>query len=146
MMSNNESKSELLSLTKGALSAYETYRQVLEKVEESEKVEELLKIRAEHREAFNFLKEKCIEAGEQPPKSSGAWGAFAKSVTEASKLLGDEVALRALKEGEEHGRSQFREAAGNEALPEEFRKALRQRFVPAQNRHIAALDHLLQAA
>lgn len=137
---------ELKSLTRGSLSAHETYSQVIEKMDNPEEINELSRIQSEHREAVEIFRKKCHEMGVEAPESSGAWGMLAKSLTGSSKVFGKETALKALKEGEEHGRSQFENAYKNPELPEDLRETLRQKLIPAQERHLASLESLERAA
>src|SRR5438093_12948373 len=100
----------LSSVHRGEISATETYQQALAKLGDTKGATELRRIHIEHREAANLLRQHVRGHGGKPDKGSGAWGTFAKAVEGTAKLLGDDAALKALKEGEEHGVKEYEDA------------------------------------
>ena len=94
------------------MSAIETYRMAIEKLADSNEpgVAELQRFQRDHRDAADVLWHHLERKGERPSEGSGAWGAFAKAVEGTAKLLGNKAALKALKEGEEHGLKEYEEA------------------------------------
>src|SRR5262245_21413827 len=93
----------LNSLLRGEISATETYNQALEKFAGRTEEAELRRMRDEHRTAANTLRKHVHEHAGGPSTGSGLWGAWAKMVEGAAKTFGHSAALKALKEGEEHG-------------------------------------------
>lgn len=138
----NEAVGQLNSLLRGEISAKETYVQAIEKlgVEGRGEVEVLREIAREHADAVDRLKSAVERAGGTPADSSGVWGAFARSVEGSAKALGDAAALKALKEGEEHGLKDYESALKN---VDANSQRLIADFIPAQRRHIQQLDALL---
>src|SRR4051794_9547667 len=90
-------------LIRGELSAVETYRQALDKMKDAPEATELHALMVEHRSAVQALREHVIQHGGTPATGSGPWGTWAKFVEGAAQLFGNAAALKALKEGEEHG-------------------------------------------
>jgi uncharacterized protein DUF2383 len=135
----------LKSLLRGEISACETYRQVLDKVSQSPEVgaSELRRIEGEHREAVNLLKTHVVGQGVVPTDSSGAWGAWAKTVTTTSKAFGVKTAIKTLKEGEEHGLEVYENALEDEGLDSMVKMEIRNTLIPRQRVHIQTLDRLL---
>lgn len=134
---------QLNSLLRGEISAVETYKQAIEKVED-EHASDATALRAiaqEHGEHAQALRDQVRRLGGEADDSSGAWGAWAKTVQGAAKIFGDASALKALKEGEEHGLEDYREAIDDVDAP--ARELLVSRLIPAQQRHIATLDGIL---
>ena len=68
-------------------------------------------------------------------------GAFAKAVEGTAKLLGNAAALKALKEGEEHGLKDYEDALNDKNLPADC-QALIRGLIPRQRQHITTLDGL----
>ena len=69
-------------------------------------------------------------------------GAFTPKAIEATaKLFGDTSALKALKEGEEHGLKDYREAL--EDVDGSTRRLIAEVLIPAQQRHITTLDAMM---
>jgi len=97
-------------LLRGEISATETYNQALEKFAGQPQEGELRGIRDEHRTAANTLRQHVHTHGGDPSTDSGWWGAWAKLVEGTAKAFGHTAALKALKEGEEHGLKEYREA------------------------------------
>jgi len=133
----------LNSLLRGEISAVETYQQALDKVRDESGKTDLSRIQAEHREAANLLRQQIQAFGGQPEQGSGAWGAFAKAVEGVAKAFGNRAALRALKEGEVHGRNVYENALENEELAMACKEVIRSRLLPQTREHIAALDAIM---
>lgn len=133
----------LNSLLRGEISATETYQQALAKVGDEPGANALRQIHADHREAANSIRQCIHKAGGKPDQDSGAWGAFAKTVEGTAKLFGNTAALKALKEGEEHGISSYEDALKDEDLPTDCRTLITRTLLPQTRQHIAALDAIM---
>src|SRR4051812_38612531 len=90
----------LKSLHRGEIAATETYNQALEKFAGEPEEAEVRRLRDEHREAANTLRQHVHQQGDDPSQGSGAWGAWAKFVEGTAQVFGKTAALKALKEGE----------------------------------------------
>lgn len=135
---------QLNSLLRGEISAVETYKQAIKKVDD-EHTSDSLALRAiaqEHGEHAQALHEEIRRLGGEPDDSSGAWGAWAKTVEATAKLFGDASALKALKEGEEHGLKDYEEALND--LDGPARELIATRLIPAQQQHIQILDGMIR--
>jgi uncharacterized protein (TIGR02284 family) len=139
----NEGVGQLNSLLRGEISAKETYTQAIDKLakEGDPDVEVLRQIAREHTGAVERLRDAVRRAGGTPDESSGAWGSFAKSVEGTAKAFGEKAALKALKEGEEHGLKDYQEALDD--VDSSARQVIAGELIPAQQRHIQVLDSLL---
>ncbi len=131
-------------LLRGELSAVETYQQVLEKVRGEPEGDQIQKILNDHMSAVATLQEHIRMFGDKPEETSGAWGAFAKTITASAKLFGDVAALKALKEGEEHGMKEYRKALNDEGLAPMCRQMIISTFMPRQADHISVIDRLMK--
>jgi uncharacterized protein (TIGR02284 family) len=134
---------QLNSLLRGEISAVETYQQAIEKVgdEHASDATALRAIAQEHGEDAQALREAIEELGGEADDSSGPWGTWAKTVQGVAELFGDASALRALKEGEEHGLKDYEEAVDD--VDEASRTLIVSRLIRNQKRHIAALDGMI---
>ena len=101
----NEAKLDKLnSFLRGEISAVETYVMALDKVASGSPTRATLEENCRsHEERVRLLREEIVVLGGEPAISSGAWGAFAKLVEGGAKILGDNTAIAALEEGEDHG-------------------------------------------
>lgn len=134
----------LNSLLRGEMSAIETYRQAIEKLGDVHDplVEELRAMQRDHRDASEALWKHVEQHGGKPSEGSGPWGAFAKAIEGTAKLLGNTAALKALKEGEEHGLKDYEDALNDQNLPADS-QALVRGLIPRQRAHISTLDQLM---
>ena len=134
---------QLNSLLRGEISAVETYQQAIEKVgdEHASDATALRAIAQEHGADAQALREAIEQLGAEADDSSGAWGAWAKTVEGVSKLCGDASALKALKEGEEHGLKDYEEAIDD--VDTVSRTLIVNRLIPNQKRHIATLGGMI---
>ena len=142
---NGEIIEDLNTLLQGEISAAETYRNVLDKVAKgahAENVGLLREIQAEHGRACQSIRNRIRELNGEASDSSGAWGVWAKAVEGTLSLFGgDKGALKALKEGEEHGLKEYEKAI--EEVDPTSAQLLENQMVPAQQRHIRLLDQLM---
>jgi len=134
--------SVLDSLLRGEMSAVETYRQAIDKFAGEPQIDQLRGFQRDHRDAADKLWHHIEKHGGKPSKDSGAWGAFAKAVTGSAKLFGDTAALKALKEGEEHGLKEYQDALEGGKLPADCRELI-QGFLGKQRQHIEVIDRLM---
>jgi uncharacterized protein (TIGR02284 family) len=133
----------LNSLLRGEMSAIETYRQAVEKLGDSGLgVEELRGLQRDHRDAADALWHHIEQHGGKPSEGSGPWGTFAKAVEGTATMLGNTAALKALKEGEEHGLKDYQDALEDKNLPADCQALLRG-LMSTQSGHIATIDRLM---
>lgn len=130
-------------LVKDELAAVETYRQALEKVGSGPAGLDLRRIEEEHEEAARLLQKRMRDMGRTPPSTPGLWGAFAEAVEGAAKLFGSKAALKALKEGEEHGIHDYEDALEDEAVPPEVKELISTTLLPRTRAHLPVLDRHL---
>lgn len=137
---------QLNSLLRGEISAVETYVLVARKIEDDRAGDAALlrQIEMEHGRNAQLLREEIKRLGGEADNSSGAWGTWAKVVEGVATMFGDPVALKALKEGEEHGLKDYRDAV--EKLDGTGLELVERLLIPAQQRHIALLDELIEAS
>jgi uncharacterized protein (TIGR02284 family) len=141
MQKNNETLNRLL---RGELAATETYQQAMEKAGADTAASELRRIRDEHRDAANTLRQHVHQHGDKPDQDSGAWGAFAKAVEGSAKLFGNRAAIKALKEGEEHGIKDYEAALKEDSLPPECKELIRGKLLPETRSHVPVLDKMMK--
>lgn len=146
MVSIGERTTALNRLLRGELAAVETYSQALEKIGNSGGALELMRVQQEHEDAAEILRQHVAERGAVPEFSSGAWGAFAKTVEGVAKIFGESSALKALKEGEEHGIKEYETALLDENLDLECRMLIGSTLLPRQRTHLRTLKSLLAAS
>lgn len=135
----------LNSLLRGEISAAETYNMAIEMMgrESAEEAAQLRAIAQEHGENAQRLREEIRNRGGEADNASGAWGAYAKTIEGAASLFGDASALKALKEGEEHGLKDYRDAL--DSVDRAARRLISESLIPAQERHMTSLDGMIAA-
>jgi uncharacterized protein (TIGR02284 family) len=146
MGDTGEAVRQLNSLLRGEISAAETYRMAIDKVADTSNASAglLREIQEEHGRAAQGIRDRIRELGGEPSDSSGAWGAWAKTVQGTANLLGDNAALKSLKEGEEHGLKDYQEAVDD--VDPTSAQLIQNQLIPAQQRHINLLDQLIGSA
>jgi rubrerythrin len=140
---------DLNRVLRGELSAIETYRQALDKIRDEygqdARYQQLTRMLLDHQQAASQLRTKIRELGGTESNDSGGWGTWSKTVMGAAKLLGDKSALKALKEGEESGISDYRSLLQDRTPPEEIRKLITP-IMTQEQEHVYQLDRLIEAA
>jgi len=133
----------LNSLLRGELAATETYQQALEKVTDEPGASDLRRVHVEHREAANTLRQHIHQHGGKPDQGSGMWGAFAKAWEASAKLFGNKAALKALKQGEERGISDYEAALKDAKMAPECKDLIRNTLLPQTREHVQVLDRVM---
>jgi len=136
----------LNNLLRGEISAVETYTQAIEKFKQPEHrpvSNVLTRIRDEHSQTVNTLRERVMAHGGKPSDGAGVWGMFANAVESAAKLLGPQTALAALKQGELLGKEQCEKAAGQADVSTEAKYLFRGDLMNRCLSHITTLEQLI---
>lgn len=122
------------------LSAVESYDLAIRMIGRNELTDILRQIRASHERRVHTLQQYLLAAGHTPSESSGAWGAFAKTVQVGADLLGERAALTALEQAEDHVASVY----SGQTLPVDDRTwtMLESQILPEQRR-TSDLSHSL---
>ncbi len=123
---------QLNSFLRGELSAVETFRQALEKVESPQLRQQLQLCRDSHSRRAQILQDEVSRLGGQPAAASGMWGAFARLVEGGAKLFGEKAAISALEEGEDHGMKDYER--DKDSLPAGARFIVESQLLPEQRR------------
>lgn len=131
--------SQLDDLIRGEMAAVKTYDQVLEKTTNSSEKKKLTSIRQDHAMAVTKLKSFADKEVREDTTTSGAWGTFTKAWVGSAKLFGNETALKALSQGEEHGVSEYKEALEDDNLKAELKRVIRTELLPKQEKHISTI-------
>jgi uncharacterized protein (TIGR02284 family) len=141
---NNKTIDALNDLLKGEISAVETYRQAISKLNHSASRAQLEDCHGSHEQRIPKLRQQIAQLGGVPATDSGAWGTFAKLVEGTAKALGEKVAIAALEEGEDHGLKLYRDDLPK--LDAASRQLVEMELLPAQertHRTMSALKHTL---
>lgn len=138
----NKTTEILEEIWRGEKSASETYTQALEKIGPESGAGELLRMKQDHIEAMQDIGRHLHIRNQGTPDGSGTWGVWAKTVMGSAKVFGDIAALKALKEGEEHGLRQYRDVV-NEDIDPQLRNLIKDTLIPRQEMHIRSLDRLM---
>lgn len=136
-------------LLQNELSALETYQLALGSLGKKTELGELdflMSIYEEHKEAAFNLQDKIHQLGGVPSQDSGAWGAWAKIIQAGANLLGKQSALKVLREGELTGTEEYAKALLDHQMPSDIRALIENKLLPAQQKHMRTLDHLLDTA
>lgn len=136
---------ELNELLRGEISAVETYRQALEKVGREPGSDGLRESLKNHESATEVIRKEIVRLGGKPTTDSGAWGVWAETVTGSAKIIGNTAALKALKEGEEHGMKEYTEILEDKDVAANFKTKIREEHLPQQRTHIAVLNKMIDA-
>jgi hypothetical protein len=132
-MGKKVSIDQLNHYLRGEISAVETYRMALDKLDAGSTARsDLESCMQSHQARVTMLQDAIFAAGGTPAESSGPWGVFAKAVEGGARILGDKVAVAALEEGEDHGLKDYKVDAGE--LDSATRILVASRLMPEQQR------------
>ena len=137
----------LNSLLRGEISASQTYGLAIPVVADNRPSDTttLRAIARQHDSAVETIRAAIEKAGGQPDSkpdsSSTAWPSVVKSVSGAGKVFVAAAALKALKEGEQGGLNDYRNALTQ--LTPETSKLIRESIIPARIKHIDELEDII---
>jgi len=134
---------KIREIIKGERAAVETYGQVFEKYGSDSQIDKLRYFSKDHKQAVIELNNIARQSNIEIPESSGAWGTWSKLVTGTAKILGEKSALKALKEGEEHGLKEYEDLLSSSNVPIQLKNMIQERFIPMQKKHIEDIDSLM---
>jgi Domain of unknown function (DUF2383) len=97
----------LNSFLRGELSAVESYRLALDRLEPSEYRVTLVQCSRSHQERVRLLTEAIVGRGGEPAEGSGAWGSLVRLLERSALAIGEGAAVSLLEEGEDHGRDDY---------------------------------------
>ena len=124
---------QLNSFLRGELSAVETYRMALDKLDATSPSRfEVEACMQSHEQRVQLLREAIIAVGGTPADSSGPWGVFAKAVEGTAKAFGEKAAIAALEEGEDHGLKVYKDGIDDNDLDVNTRSIVTGQLLPAQ--------------
>jgi hypothetical protein len=143
-MSWEQTVATLNSFLRDEIAAVEAYKQALQRLEWSDRAEELNACLLSHQRRVATLRDQVFQLGGTPARSSGAWGAF-------RGLFGgiglgnagpdsDAATISALEEGEDHGLKLYLDDVCK--LDQETRKRIERDVLPEQIRTHDSLSDL----
>jgi demethoxyubiquinone hydroxylase (CLK1/Coq7/Cat5 family) len=124
------------------VSAVETYRQALDRLQDARVRNELRNLLRSHQERCDLLRQRIVELGGAPSRTIGLWDAFARLVDGTGRVFGVGPALAALQQGEEQGLKEYRRDLSD--LDAESQELIRSRILPEQERTFRAIATLQQ--
>ena len=139
---------KLNAFLRGEISAIETYKMALDKVDPGSKSRSTLEEnRRSHEERARFLRTEIVALGGEPSTNSGAWGVWAKVVEGGAKIVGEKAAIAALEEGEDHGLKEYRVIDDKDMDPK-VRQIVASQLLPQQqqtHQRMSSLKKQLQS-
>ena len=140
---NAMAPTQLDDLIRGEMAAVKSYNEVLEDVKDKGERAKLEKIKADHENAVSKLKGFASADVKEDSEGAGAWGAFATAWTGGAKLMGNDTALKALTQGEEHGVKEYKEALEDDKIQPELKQMIRTQFLPKQEEHLKTIKTMM---
>ncbi len=135
---------EITSILRGEMSAVEAYRQVLDSVRNDPRASELNGILSDHSYAVSFWDRQLRNHEMVAELSSGPWGTVVEAFVGTAKFFGNRAALKALKEGEEHGLKQYEAFCDDDEIAPQQRRYVGEVLIPNQRRHITIIDRMME--
>lgn len=137
----NQNIAQLNSFLRGEISAVETYRIAIEKLDPgSSALTELFACAKSHERRVEKLSAKIRSLGGTPDHGSGVWGAMTKALETGAAVFGDKVAISLLEEGEDHGLKDYR--VDLEKLDADARTLVTSELLPQQEETHRTLSNL----
>lgn len=135
---------QLDDLIRGEMSAVKAYDVAIQDLKNGNERTTLIRIRDGHKAAVTKLNKYAKNKPEvkEDVKTVGPWGTFAKAWVKGATLISNNAALTALKQGEEHGVDEYKEALADDTIGNDLKNEIRASMLPSQERHIETLKAL----
>ncbi len=133
----------LNQILRGEMSAVEAYKQGIEKIEGDAEKKRLNEFLAFHQRNVDYWWRQVAATSMKPDTSSGPWGAVVKAFMGTAKLFGEVSTLKALKKGEEHGLSEYKDLLENNFIEEADKRFVRETIIPEFELHLASIDAMM---
>lgn len=142
---SNEAATQLDDLMRGEMAAMKAYDQALTDIKDPKQKATLQAIRKDHERAVSLMSKYVAGKPDllSDTEESGPWGTFAKAWTKTRGLTGNEGAMKALRQGEEHGINEYEEALKDENISKELKQMIKTELIPNQKKHIENLKTLI---
>ncbi len=134
---------DINEILRGEISATEAYDQVFENFQKKDDAHKLIAMKEEHDKAIQYWTTEAIDEGKVPELESSLWGTMVEIFVGASKIIGDNTALSALKKGEEHGLDNYEKMLGFSSLTKLQKRQIENVFIPRQKKHIEILESMI---
>lgn len=140
-MPKNDQASQLDDLMRGEMAAVKAYDTAIKETKNAKEKATLETLRNDHQKAVTAMSKYAAGKPDilEDTKDAGAWGTFASAWTKTRSITGNEGALKALQQGEEHGIEEYNEALEDETLPKALKDQIRAELLPNQKKHIETL-------
>jgi len=138
-----EGPTQMDDLIRGEMAAVQSYDKILTTVKDAGELRTLKAMREDHVKAVARLKAFADKDVLEDTATVGPWGTFAKAWVGGAKIFSDKTALSALKQGEEHGVTEYKEALEDENVRADVKKVIRSELLPKQEAHIKTLNKYL---
>ena len=140
---NSEAVEDLNALLKGEISAVETYKQALPKVEDKEIAGVLSDCLASHKARVSKLTDAIRAYGGTPESDSGIWRSWAKVLSGGASVFGDDATVAALEQEEDAHSSDYEWRLVK--MHGDHRNLVKDVLLPEQQRYRSMLSELLNA-
>lgn len=138
---SNKNIDQLNSFLRGEISAVESYRIAIDKLDVNSPARgELYACSKSHQARVEKLRSQILSLGGTPDTGSGAWGAMVKALEGGASVLGDKVAISLLEEGEDHGIADYR--SDLDKLDQATRQMVTSELLPQQEETHRKLSNL----
>jgi hypothetical protein len=132
--------SEIAGILRGEISATEAYRKVIEKLATNPEVRRLEKFLHDHEDAVEYWTHQLNDEGFEPETSSGIWGRAVEAFVATAQILGNTVAVSALREGEVYGLNLYKNMLNNMHVSPAQKSYIRAVLLPIQEAHVQRLE------
>lgn len=141
MMPKEGESTQLDDLMRGEMAAVKAYDTAIKDTKNAKEKATLESLRNDHQKAVTTMSKYTAGKPEmkEDVKDAGAWGTFASAWTKTRSVTGNEGALKALQQGEEHGIDEYNEALEDDNFPKALKDQIRAELLPAQKKHIETL-------
>ncbi len=135
-----EAAEALNRILRGEVSAVEAYEQILDQITDDPERSRIETFLSFHKDQVRYWTNQIESKGIDPDTESGPWGLVVKTFVGTAKLFGDSPSIMAMKQGEEHGLSEYRNLLENEYVSTRHKEYVKTEVLPKLELHINSFE------
>jgi uncharacterized protein (TIGR02284 family) len=125
------------------IDAVNAYQEAIDRISVSSVQDQLRQFKEDHQRHIRELSECVTRFGEKPREKGDFKGFFLKGFTAVSSMMGDEAALKAMRQNEQITNRSYEKALEEEGLPDDVR-AIFERGLADEKRHLAVIEEMIR--
>ena len=140
------SDDKITKIIAGENAAIEAYKAIREEIPSGAAGQRVMQMQRDHEQALEFWRAQANKENVNAKPDTELWNKAIKGVVNVSSKVNENLALTALKTGEEQWMKYYQDLLNSEELSPFHKDQIRNKFIPEHETHIVTLNSLTKVA